>query len=146
MKYFLIVLICVVGIPHVYAQKVPCTCLTKQGVNALTLDGTISYKGTSKSLGHTYEANLIFENQSKCVLTIENILIGSTLIKLNIVVNSDAKNRKKVYKKILQLNTLLEPSIGLDDALFADLLLSYKLNNTACSNEVTVGYEDRTQK
>jgi hypothetical protein len=146
MKYILFVLLYVLGFANADAQKPSCSCVNKQGVNGLSLGGTINYKGTSKSIGHTYEANLIFENQSKCMLKVEDVLIGSTLIKLNLAINFDAKNRKKVYKKIIQLNTLLEPSIGLDDALFADLLVSYTLNSTVCSNEVTVAYADLTKK
>lgn len=145
MKYLKIIPFCIITF-YSYAQKNTCACTTKQGVNSLSVEGIVIYKGTSKALGHLYEINIVFENQSKCALQITNILIGTTEIKPNLVLLMDTKNRKKTFKKTLQLNTLLVPSVGLDDALFADLLLDYKLNNTECSTEATVAYEKRIKK
>lgn len=141
MKHFIITLLCVISVQKIQAQKPACGCRIKDGAYSLTVDGIVKYKGTSKALGHTYEVNLSFKNESKCTMKVENILIGTTDIKPNISLNIDAKTRKKSFKKTLQFKTLLEPSVGLDDALFADLLVSYKLNNTECSHEVTVAYE-----
>jgi hypothetical protein len=146
MKHFIITLICFLATQTIQAQKPTCGCRIKDGAYSLTVEGIVTYKGTSKALGHTYEVNLSFKNESKCTMTVENILVGTTDIKPNITLNIDAKNRKKSFKKTLQFKTLLEPSIGLDDALFADLLVSYKLNNLECSHEVTVAYEKANNK
>lgn len=146
MKHFIITLLCFISVQTIHAQKSSCSCRMKDGAYSLTVDGIVKYKGTSKTLGHTYEVNLSFKNESKCTMRVENILIGTTDIKPNISLNIDAKNRKKSFNKILQISTRLEPSIGLDDALFADLLVSYKLNNIECSHEVTVAYEKSNKK
>jgi hypothetical protein len=146
MKHLIITLIYLISVQTLQAQKSTCGCTTKEGVNSLTVDGIVKYKGTSKALGHTYEVRLSFKNESKCPLKVENILIGTTDINPNITLNIDAKNRTKSFNKILQISTHLEPSIGLDDALFADLLVSYKLNKIECSNEVTVAYEKVNKK
>lgn len=146
MKHFIIALLCFITVQTIQAQKSACGCRIKDGAYSLTVDGIVTYKGTSKALGHTYEVNLSFKNESKCTMKVENILIGTTDIKPNISLNIDAKTRKKSFKKILQFKTLLEPSVGLDDALFADLLVSYKLNNIECSHEVTVAYQSSSKK
>ena len=146
MKKFLIIIFCFFSLNRAYAQKPACGCVTKEGVNSVQVDGIVKYKGTSQTLGHTYEVNLVFINESKCSVKVENVLIGTTDIKPNILLAVDAKNRKKTFKKTLQLKTLLEPSVGLDDALFADLLVSYRIGSKECSNEVTVGYEKLTKK
>ena len=146
MKHFIITLLCLISVQTIQAQKPDCGCRIKDGAYSLTVDGIVTYKGTSKALGHTYEVNLSFKNESKCTMKVENILVGTTDIMPNITLNVDAKNRKKSFKKTLQFKTLLEPSIGLDDALFADLLVSYKLNNLECSHEVTVAYEKSNKK
>ena len=146
MKHFIITLLCLITVQTIQAQKPTCGCRIKDGAYSLTVDGIVTYKGTSKALGHTYEVNLSLKNESKCTMKVENILIGTTDIKPSISLNIDDKTRKKSFKKTLQFKTLLEPSIGLDDALFADLLVSYKLNNLECSHEVTVAYEKARKK
>lgn len=146
MKHFIITLLCFITVETIQAQKSVCGCRIQDGAYSLTVDGIVKFKGTSKALGHTYEVNLSFKNESKCTMKVENILIGTTDIKPNITLNTDVKNRKKSFNKTLQFKTLLEPSIGLDDALFADLLVSYKLNNIECSHEVTVAYQSASKK
>lgn len=146
MKHFIITLLCFITVQTIQAQKSACGCRIQDGAYSLTVDGIVKYKGTSKALGHTYEVNLSFKNESKCTMTVDNILIGTTIIKPNITLSVDAKNRKKSFNKELQISTRLEPSVGLDDALFADLLVSYKLNNIECSHEVTVAYQSLSKK
>ncbi|WP_028522082.1 hypothetical protein [Runella limosa] len=141
MKYLLLVFSCLISVFVVKAQKSSCNCTTKQGNYSLTIEGTVIYKGTSKAKGHTYDVNLSFKNESSCGLKVESILMGSTLINPAVSLNTDSKSRKKSFKKLIQLNTLLEPSVGLDDALFADLLVSYTLNGKPCSHDVTVAYK-----
>jgi hypothetical protein len=141
MKHLILVFLCLIWASVARAQKPLCGCTTKQGNYSLTVDGTVTFKGTTKALGHSYEVNLSFKNESGCVLKVESVLLGSTLLKPAISLNTDAKSRKKNLKKLIQLNTLLEPSVGLDDALFADLLVSYVLNGKPCSHDVTVAYK-----
>lgn len=141
MKHLIFSFLCLICSLVVKAQKPLCGCTTKQGNYSLTVDGTVSFKGTSKALGHSYEVNLSFKNESGCVLKVESILLGSTLINPAMNLSTDVKSRKKNLKKLIQLNTLLEPSVGLDDALFADLLVSYVLNGKPCSHDVTVAYK-----
>ena len=141
MKYLLLVFSCLISVFVVKAQKSSCNCTTKQGNYSLTIEGSVTYKGTTKASGHTYEVNLSFKNESSCALKVESILMGSTPINPAVSLNTDPKSRKKNFKKLIQLNTLLEPSVGLDDALFADLLVSYTLNQKPCSHDVTVAYK-----
>lgn len=146
MKHFIITLLCFITVQTIQAQKSVCGCRIQDGAYSLTVDGIVKYKGTNKALGHTYEVNLSFKNESKCTMKVDNILIGITIINPNITLSVDAKNRKKSFNKVLQISTRLEPSVGLDDALFADLLVSYKLNNIECSQEVTVAYQSLSKK
>jgi hypothetical protein len=126
-------------------QKTSCDCRTKIGEFAVTTDGKIIYKGKNAKGQYLYDLSLTFKNEIGCKIFVPSIQFNDNnwIFEPKISLNTDAKNRKKAYRKSIVSETMLKPIMGLDDALFADMLVDYDTGAKACNLSVTIAFQNK---
>lgn len=130
------------------AQRNICNCKTKAGVNSVTIDGKIIFKGKNTANLFLYDLNVTFTNQSTCKVFVPDIQFNSInqTLEPKLTLLADAKNRRKSYRKLITSKIKLEPQLGLDDALFAEVIVGYFTEEKACDYTETIGYIEQVKK
>ncbi len=147
MKRWLIPLFCAFSTLAI-AQKPACDCKTKQGVYSVSVDGKLTYKGKNTANKFVYDLTMTFTSQVPCKVVIPDIQFNAIdmVLEPKLTLLADAKNSKKTYRKQFVSDKKLQPVTGLDDALFADVIVGYYLGEKACDYTETIGYTEHIRK
>jgi hypothetical protein len=146
-----IAIICAIFPWAVYAQptkKPSCDCRTKKGEYSVTTDGKMTLKSKNAKGQFVYDLAITFKNEVNCAVYIPSIQFNdiNIVFEPKIKLTPDAKGRKKPYRKLFTSATKLTPVVGLDDMLFADLLVDYDIGEKACNLSVTIEYDEYQKK
>lgn len=142
MKAKSIFLLMIVVSFSVNAQKGNCNCSNTKGVNSVTSEGKVIYKGKNTQGNFIYDLSIVFTNQTNCKVLIPDVQFNANekILQPNLTLPANQKNKKVKYQVRFTTTMQLNTQPGLDDNLFAELVVGYNIGKNACTHIETVAY------